>query len=95
MKRLLLALALAGLGVGVYVTQHRVERDSTPTNAVLAAAVLSQTNPNASTPAVHAAVGKPAPELANVQRWVNTAGQSLRIADLRGKVVLLEFWAVW
>jgi hypothetical protein len=34
-------------------------------------------------------IGQPAPELNN-QVWVNSA--PLRLADLRGKVVLLEFW---
>lgn len=24
--------------------------------------------------------------------WVNTGGRSLRIADLRGKITLLDFW---
>lgn len=32
-----------------------------------------------------------APELTNTV-WLNTNDQSLRLADLRGKVVLLEFW---
>jgi len=35
-------------------------------------------------------VGKPAPEIAAGQ-WLNSA--PLRIAELRGKVVLVEFWA--
>lgn len=33
----------------------------------------------------------PAPELTNTV-WLNSNNQSLRLADLRGKVVLLEFW---
>jgi thiol-disulfide isomerase/thioredoxin len=36
-----------------------------------------------------AMVGKPAPEIANAT-WLNSA--PLRMADLRGKVVLVEFW---
>jgi len=34
-------------------------------------------------------IGKPAPELAN-EVWINS--RPLRLADLRGKVILLEFW---
>jgi len=34
-------------------------------------------------------IGKPAPELTN-EVWINS--RPLRLADLRGKVVLLEFW---
>ena len=40
-----------------------------------------------------ALVGRDAPPLAEVQAWVN--GRPLNGGDLRGKVVLLEFWAVW
>jgi hypothetical protein len=38
--------------------------------------------------------GELAPDLVKVERWTNTAG-ALHLPDLRGKVVLLEFWAVW
>jgi len=34
-------------------------------------------------------IGKPAPELTN-EVWINS--RPLRLADLRGKVILLEFW---
>jgi thiol-disulfide isomerase/thioredoxin len=36
--------------------------------------------------------GQPAPEIA-VESWINSGPKSL--ADLRGQVVLLEFWATW
>ncbi len=39
-------------------------------------------------------VGKLAPELA-CQAWLNINPTSLRLADLRGKYVLLDFWATW
>lgn len=37
-------------------------------------------------------IGNPAPEIA-VKEWLNSSPVTL--ADLRGKVVLLEFWATW
>jgi thiol-disulfide isomerase/thioredoxin len=37
-------------------------------------------------------IGQPAPELA-VKEWLNSS--PLTLADLKGKVVLLEFWATW
>jgi thiol-disulfide isomerase/thioredoxin len=37
-------------------------------------------------------IGQPAPEIA-VESWINSEPTSL--ADLRGQVVLLEFWATW
>jgi thiol-disulfide isomerase/thioredoxin len=37
-------------------------------------------------------IGRPAPEIL-VSEWLNTA--PLALAELRGKVVLLEFWATW
>lgn len=37
-------------------------------------------------------IGRPAPELV-VSRWLDSAG--MKMSDLRGKVVLLDFWAMW
>lgn len=34
----------------------------------------------------------PAPELVGLKRWYNTDGRALSLRDLRGKVVLLDFW---
>ncbi len=33
-----------------------------------------------------------APEFEGGLDWLNTGGEPLRLADLRGKVVLLDFW---
>ena len=38
--------------------------------------------------------GKAAPALA-VEGWMNTDGQALTLEDLRGKVVVLDYWGVW
>jgi hypothetical protein len=40
-------------------------------------------------PAEAVSIGQPAPELTNTV-WINSA--PLQLADLRGKVILLEFW---
>lgn len=37
-------------------------------------------------------IGEPAPEL-QMHKWINT--DPLTLADLKGQVVLLEFWATW
>ena len=41
---------------------------------------------------IAALIGKPAPEL-NVEDWAN--GSPLSAEELEGKVVLLDFWAIW
>ena len=39
--------------------------------------------------------GKPAPEL-SVVNWMNTeTAEGLKISDLKGKVVIIDFWGVW
>ena len=36
-----------------------------------------------------------APPALQVRDWLNTNGKALSLADLRGKVVLIDFWGVW
>lgn len=50
----------------------------------------SPTNPAQQLPAANLEDLGPAPELTN-EVWLNT-DQALRLADLRGQVVLLEMW---
>jgi hypothetical protein len=39
-------------------------------------------------------VGKPAPAL-SMSGWHNTGGKALSLKSLKGKVVVLDFWAHW
>lgn len=38
-------------------------------------------------------IGRPAPELRGIKAWKN--GGPLRLSDLKGKLVLLDFWGYW
>ena len=38
--------------------------------------------------------GKKPPEL-QVEGWLNTEGKEIKLAELKGKVVVLDFWGVW
>jgi hypothetical protein len=59
--------------------------------AVLAAASVAQSPQR---PDPMKMIGKKAPELA-VKNWLNTGGKALAIGRLKGKAVLLDFWAYW
>lgn len=39
-------------------------------------------------------IGKTAPKLV-VENWANTNGKELVLEKLRGKVVVVDFWAYW
>ncbi len=47
--------------------------------------------PSATVPPVGVTVGRRAPEL----QLENLAGEQVRLSDLRGQPVLINFWAVW
>ena len=44
--------------------------------------------------AKNALEGKTPPAL-QVSGWMNTDGTALKLSDLRGKVVVLDFWGTW
>lgn len=56
---------------------------------VIVAALPSLAGPG---PQGRARLGGPAPDLNAATGWLNTGGKALRLRDLRGKVVLLDFW---
>lgn len=60
--------------------------------AGVAAGAQDQSTPAAK--ARQAMIGKEAPEL-KVNQWINTDGQTPSLKDLRGKVVVLDFFAFW
>jgi len=39
-------------------------------------------------------IGGPAPEFSS-RTWFNNIGENPSIASLKGKAVLIEFWATW
>lgn len=47
---------------------------------------------NKSRDAIAAMQGKPAPEFA-LKDWINS--KPLKLADLKGKIVVVDFWATW
>ncbi len=59
---------------------------------LLSVLLLLGNRPSAADDAAAAVVGKPAPEL-SVSGWKNS--KELKLADLKGKVVVLKFWATW
>ncbi len=65
--------------------------DDTAADADSADAAMVEAAPAAASPLPALPVIGPAPELHN-ETWLNTEGEVLRLADLAGKVVLLEFW---
>jgi len=63
-----------------------------PLLALAAMACGTTAKPTLAPPPETAALGQAAPELELA--WMNREGRST-LADLRGRVVLLEFWASW
>jgi len=79
---------------------YGVGAKSSSTHEVIKAIVVndhdrSQTIPNFELPATKLALleGQPAPELPGIVAWKNSEPRAL--ADLRGKVVILDFWGYW
>lgn len=86
MRSLLLAILLGTLFIGCRSpeTTPPATPDTTTTSATVAM------DPDTSTVGV-SALPRPAPDLA----WPTLEGDTLRLADLRGQLVLLNVWATW
>ncbi len=59
--------------------------------ALIALAGLFSQNVQAQTPVVGINIGDKAPDLA----FKNTDGKIMKLSDLKGKIVLIDFWASW
>jgi len=76
-------------------SEGRPESSSSATSVVLASPLPSEwieRMPEARAP-IEALIGRPAPPLPTDGEWINA--RPLCWEDLRGKVVLLDFWATW
>lgn len=85
MKRALQMLAVFGLGVGIYVIAQACSKP-----AVQGGDLKSLAKGDMATLTVLAEAG-PAPATS----FVGPDGQPVRIADFKGKVVVLNLWATW
>ena len=36
-----------------------------------------------------------APPALDLTQWMNTDGSAMKLSDLKGKVVVIDFWGVW
>jgi thiol-disulfide isomerase/thioredoxin len=70
-----------------------VELDPVRYLAMLAEAKVRADEKEARAKAIEALIGKPATEFPSGATWLN--GKPLTWNDLRGKVVILDFWAEW
>jgi len=82
MKRIILATAIIGIGVllGFAIPHNNDITPATNTTAEVSQSATVGTN-----------VGDIAPDLA----FKNPQGKEMKLSSLRGKVVLIDFWASW
>ena len=78
-------LSHAGIFDVTQVEQHLLGTQNSNTNA-------SSTPMGFLTPAEKALQYQKAPELAGIDGYINTDGQPITLASLKGKVVLIDFW---
>lgn len=82
MKRIILVTAIIGLGVLVGFALPKASEKSAPQKTTAAVEQSGNVGTN---------VGDVAPDLA----FKNPDGKEMKLSSLRGKVVLIDFWASW
>lgn len=91
MKRYLVMIILIGFGVFLIGTGLLLVFRQPPTQIILRQPTIQAPSPKTSSHFVLHEAPKPVPELS----FRNGAGRQIRLADLRGKTVLLNIWATW
>lgn len=89
LKWALWAVALIGVAAVVYITARAFTTEQSA--RVPAKAVAAAPGDDVRAKLEHPADGKPGPE----QAFVGPDGQPVRLADFKGKVVVLNAWATW
>jgi thiol-disulfide isomerase/thioredoxin len=100
---LIIVLAMLGCGAGASESpSQKASAGSSADDAAVTAAdhATATTAAESTTPAAARVLGKPAVDTSQLQdapAWEVYAldGTALRSADLKGKVVLVDFWATW
>jgi thiol-disulfide isomerase/thioredoxin len=82
MKKVIVIVVTVAAMIGLTVYADRVTRASTPNNSAMSAAADTGSGD---------VKGKPAPDL----RLKDVDGKDVALADLKGKVVFVNFWATW
>ena len=87
-------LAATAPQIGRVEVRSSLPRDAPPRPMRVGPEGLRRSGDLADRRILDALEGEPAPPL-SVENWRTADGESVTLADLRGKIVLLDFWATW